>query len=165
MPAIQALLKGCLRHGPAPSYLIHLSGTANISDPGDYPCGVLNPKIWSDVANIVDIQSLPDNTIHRPVDKLLQEFAEQHGDEVKVAIVYPPDIYGEGTGAVKKSSYLVPLFAEESKKLGSAFFIGKGENVRSIVHIRDVAALYLLLVEDALEGGKKAGWGKDVSLK
>ena len=163
MPAVQGLLKGCLRRDPNPSYLIHLSGAATISDSPDHPAGRLNPRTWSDMGDISSIQNLPDETVHRPVDKLLQDFANRHGDAVKISIVCPPEIYGAGTGVGKQTSYMVPMFAEECRKLGYAFYVEAGENVRSVVHIKDVAALYMLLVEDALDGGKRADWGANVS--
>ena len=40
---------------------------------------------------------------------------------------------------------------------------GGGGVVRIVVHIKDVAALYMLPVEDALHGGKRADWGANVS--
>jgi len=160
MPAVEAVLKGCARN-PNVSYMIHLSGTGTIADFMMFPTGDYNSQIWSDTKNIKDIQSLPDYALHRPVDKLLQDFAVEHGDNVKVAIICPPDIYGTGTGTVKKTSWYVPVYVAEILKRGYSFYLGKGENTRGMVHVEDLAELYVLLVEDAVAGGKRADWGKD----
>lgn len=47
--------------------------------------------------------------------------------------------------------------------VGAPFYVGDGQNRRGWVHIADVAALYLALVEAAVRGQDDVGWGRDVS--
>jgi nucleoside-diphosphate-sugar epimerase len=164
MPAIKALLRGSAKNLNQ-TYLIHLSGTGTIADTLSFPTGDLNPRIWSDIQDIKAIQSLPEGAMHRHVDKLLQEFAEQDGERenVNIAIMCPPDIYGTGTGTGYRYSYMVPFFVKTVLERGDSFYLGKGENTRSVVHVEDLARLYGKVVEDAVSGEKKVGWGKDVS--
>lgn len=161
LPAAQAMLKGCARRQNT-SYFIHLSGTGTIADHTYFPTGELNSRVWSDINDIRDIQSLPDDALHRHVDKAIQEFAVVHSETVKTAIVCPPDIYGAGLGVGKKESYMIPLLTKETLDRGYSFFLGKGENIRSVVHIMDVVELFALIVDDAVDGGNKVGWGNDV---
>jgi len=44
----------------------------------------------------------------------------------------------------------------------AAYYLGKGENIRTVVHISDVVQLFELLIKNAIEGGGKAQWGKEV---
>ncbi|KAF2815820.1 NAD(P)-binding protein [Mytilinidion resinicola] len=157
--SIKAIIAGLLRRS-SKSFLIHLSGTGIISDWRDPTyMGRLNPKVWSDVSDIDAITSLPDSALHRNVDKIIQSAAVAHGDILKTAIVCPPDIYGTGRGLVRTRSVYMPVFLEESVKLGATFYAGDGTNTRSWVHIEDLMIIYLKLVEAALTGGGNADWG------
>jgi len=122
----------------------------------------LNPKVWSDVSDIEAINSLPENALHRNVDKIIQAAAAAHGDRLKLAIVCPPDIYGSGGGLGRTQSVYMPEFLNEIKKVGAPFYVGEGTNTRSWVHIEDLMTVYLKLVEAAVSGGGGADWGKTV---
>ena len=163
-PSINAIIAG-LRRRSAPSFLLHLSGTAIVSDFNSPTyLGKLNPKIWSDIEDIDTIASLPDTAIHRNTEKILNATTAEHGDKIKIAIMCPPDIYGRGKGPGKTWSSLVPVFINEVKKLdGRVFYYGEGTNTRSWVHIDDVMTVYLNVIEAAASGGGNAQWGKDVN--
>ncbi|KAJ7772972.1 nucleoside-diphosphate-sugar epimerase [Mycena maculata] len=133
--AMESLLAGLGRR-TTPCFLIHLSGTACISDVYSGKYGVLNPRVWSDVDDITVLAALPDDRIHRHVDKLC--------DNV------PADIYGKGHGPGITQSFMVPLFYDAILRHGSAFYIARGENTRSLVHIEDVMSLYVRVVEEAV---------------
>jgi nucleoside-diphosphate-sugar epimerase len=126
--------------------------------------GKLNPKVWSDIDDIDAITSLPDQALHRNVDKIIQEAAAANGEKLKTAIICPPDIYGPGRGPGKTHSVYVPVFFDEIKKSGTAFYAGEGKNTRSWVHIEDLMTVYLKLVEAAVAGGSGADWGREVRL-
>jgi hypothetical protein len=89
-----------------------------------------------------------------------------HNDKIRIAIVCPPDIYGPGKGLAKTSSALIPMFIAEAKKLeggsGRVFYYGEGTNTRSWVHIDELTALYLKIVEAAAGGGEGAEWNDKV---
>lgn len=124
--------------------------------------GKLNPKIWSDVENLDEITSRPDNELHRVTDKIIQDASAEHGDKLKTAIMCPPDIYGPGRGPGRKQSAYVPLFCKEIEDVGAPFYADDGLNTRSWVHIEDLMTLYLKVVEAAAAGGKGADWGREV---
>ncbi|KAK4892309.1 hypothetical protein LTR27_009143 [Elasticomyces elasticus] len=159
-PSIKALIAGLLRRDE-PSFLIHLSGTGIVADYRDDTYhGTLNPKIWSDVDDIDAITSMPDIAVHRNVDKIIQNAAAEHGDKLKTAIVCPPDIYGPGRGPGGIRSVFFPMFVAEAKKVGATFYANDGSNGRSWVHIDDLMAVYMKVVEAAAKGGDGADWGK-----
>lgn len=158
--SIKALIAGLLRR-PSPSFLIHLGGTGIIADWQESTyIGKLNPKVWSDISDIEAITSLPDNALHRNVDKIIQAAATTHGDKLKLAIICPPDIYGPGRGLGRMQSVYMPEFFQEIKKVGAPFYVGEGTNTRSWVHIEDLMTVYVKLVEAAVSGGENADWGK-----
>ncbi|KAJ7775103.1 nucleoside-diphosphate-sugar epimerase [Mycena metata] len=146
--AMQALLTGLGRR-TSPTFLIHLSGTACLADFQSF--GVLSPRIWSDVDDVEEFAKLPEDRIHRPVDKLVFEAAAAHGAHIHTAIVCPPHVYGRGHGPGITQSYMVPFFYDAIIAHKSAFYIGKGENARSLVHIEDIMSLYVSLVEEAVK--------------
>lgn len=159
--SIKALIAGLLKR-ESPSFLLHLGGTGVVADwrSDDYR-GELNPKVWSDIEDVNSIWSLPDNALHRNVDKIIQKAAEQHGDKLKTAIICPPDIYGPGKGLARSQSVYFPTLYAESVKLGHTFYANSGKNSRSWVHINDLMTVYLRLVEAAAKGGDGKDWGKD----
>ena len=159
--SIKALIAGLLKR-ESPSFLLHLGGTGVVADwrSDDYRGG-LNPKVWSDIEDVNSIWSLPDNALHRNVDKIIQKAAEQHGDKLKTAIICPPDIYGPGKGLARSQSVYFPTLYAESVKLGHTFYANSGKNSRSWVHINDLMTVYLRLVEAAAKGGDGKDWGKD----
>ncbi|CAK5277614.1 unnamed protein product [Mycena citricolor] len=165
--AMEAILTG-LKRRTSTTFLIHLSGTGCISDVYTGNLGTLNPKIWSDIDDITELASLPEDRMHRDVDKLVFEAAKTHGAHIHTAIMCPPDIYGEGRGPGITQSFMVPFFYDAILAHGSAFYIGQGENVRSTVHIDDVTSLYVKVVGEAiksLETGtvQSEYWGDNAS--
>lgn len=43
------------------------------------------------------------------------------------------------------------------------FFLGAGENTKAVVHVEDIATLFILLLEHAIRDGGEAQWGKEAS--
>jgi len=159
-PAVSSLLKG-MSSRSEPGHYIHLSGTGSISDvySGEF-YGIPNPRVWSDIDDIEEIISLPDDRLHRPVDRYVQEEGEK--GKVKTTIICPPDVFGLGTGPGKKQSFLVPLYIGDIVKKDFAFYVGSGMNRRSWVWIHDLVDQYVKVVEDVVDnGGKNMTWGRE----
>ena len=162
IPSLKAHIAGLLKRA-GPSFLIRLAGTGIIADWKDGPYGELNPKVWSDIEDIDTITTLPDDYLHRPIDKIIQAAAADHGEKLKCAIICPPGIYGPGKGLVRTQSLFMPEFCENIIEQGAPFYTQSGSNQRSWVHIDDLMKIYLALVEAAIKGGGTAVWGKEVT--
>lgn len=162
-PSLNAIIAG-LSKRETPGFLLHLSGTGICSDWADETyLGKLNPKVWSDITTLGEISSLPDHALHRNTEKILNATTASRGDKIKIAIMCPPDIYGKGKGLAKTWSAFVPLFIKDLTNLGGrVFYYGEGTNTRSWVHIDDLMAVYLKVVEAAVAGDGGLDWGKDV---
>lgn len=159
-PAVKALLAGVIERAQAskPTFYIHLGGTAIIADYNNL--GELGPKVWSDVDDLDAIWSFPGEAMHRETELLIQEAWTKYGDNLKTAVVCPPNMHGRGTGPGRVDSFFVPSFWSESMKLGATFYVGSGSNIYSRAHVEDVAQMFLKLVEAAVDGGQGAEWGR-----
>lgn len=157
----KAILSG-LRKRTSRSYLIHLTGTGCISDEREQAWeGKYNPHCWHDIAEIDSIYNLPSEALHHVVDRWIMD---ADNDLIKTALICPPDIYGQSTGVGGRQTFLVPNFVEAAIKHKEAFYLGEGANVRAVTHIDDVVDVFLLLLTEAIQGGGKAAWGKEVSV-
>ena len=163
LPSANALVRGSKRHTCGkPAFLIHTSGTGilfwktiNTSTYGD-----LEPKVYDDWDGIDELTSLPDFALHRNVEKIILEAANDGNGLVKTAIVCPPIIYGLGRGPGNKRGKLLYDLAHLTLRSGEGVRVGKGENRQTHIHVHDLSDLYVLLVEQAAMGGGNATWGK-----
>jgi hypothetical protein len=186
---VGSLLAGMKNRGKN-NFFIHLGG--NITMPGIKMCegeegefphpvgeselggtketefGKLDHKVWSDMKDIAAIRELPKTQKHRAVDDMIFNARKRYSEYIHTAIVCPPDVYGAGHGAREhKDTRMIPLYCDEVSRQKSAIYVGRGENMRSMVHIKDMCKLYTLLVEEAarsLETGKIRDecWGDNV---
>lgn len=127
--------------------------------------GELHPKVWSDIADIDALWSVPEATLHRNTELLIQkawEDAADAGQRLRTAVVCPPIIHGRGTGPGRVDSVYYQSLYRESAQLGQTFYHGSGSNVYSRVHVEDIAQVFLKLIEAAARGGEGADWGREV---
>lgn len=117
-------------------------------------------KIWDDLNDIDEIvRQIPEEAPHRKVDMMI---LAAHSDTIKIAIVCPPCIYGQGRGPGNQRSMQLPDLVSSFLKRGEAFHVGNGRASWSNVHVHDLSSLYLLLAEAAsISGGGKATWGPE----
>ena len=151
--SLNAIISGLLSRS-TPGYLLHLSGTGIVSDwANEEYLGKCNPKIWSDISSLAEIQDLPYNALHRNTELILHETVRLYDDRINIAIMCPPDIYGKGKGLAKTHSAFVPMYVKEIERLGGeVFYYGEGTNTRSWVHIDDLMRVYLKVIEAAASG-------------
>lgn len=105
---------------------------------------------------------MPEWSLHRGVERIIQQAAVEHGDKLKCAIICSSGVYGQGRGLVRTHSLFMPDFFSEITKLGAAFYTQSGGNSRGWVHLDDLMQIYLKLIEAAAQGGGKASWGLEV---
>ena len=83
---------------------------------------------------------------------------------IRSIVIVPPMVYGEGLG-LKKDSIQVPALLKIANQKGVGFYIEKGENIWSTVHIEDLAQLYLNTLEKAKPGALFYAENGETSLK
>lgn len=138
-----------------PGYWIHLCGTSILTwydqkheREGEPP---LPEQTYRDIDDIERLVTLPEYAHHRNVDILVQETIS---DAVKIAILCPPTIYGDGSGLVNTRSIQVPDLAKTALKEGYGLVVGKGETEWDNVHIDDLADLFVKLLDATQDPSK-----------
>jgi nucleoside-diphosphate-sugar epimerase len=117
---------------------IHTSGSGIVGDDarGEYE----GKQIYEEETPYV--RELPQIRINEQVRKAGVD------QGIRSIVIVPAMIYGTALGLPRESVQL-PLLIRKSRELGAGVFIGKGANRWSNVHIKDLAQLYLLALEEA----------------
>lgn len=155
-----ALIAGLQRSGRK-TYLIHTSGTGILTweDFGANTYGGKRETVYDDWEGIGKVTSLPDEAVHRNVDKIILGANSISSGNVNTAIICPPSIYGPGRGPDNQRSVQVYDMAKNALARGKGFVVGDGENKWTEIHVQDLSNIYLALVTAALTpGGGKATW-------
>lgn len=138
--SVEAMLDALAGSGKA---FIHTSGSSVVGDDarGEWK----SDKVY---AEDTPVTVVPEKAARASLDKLIRD-AAQRG--VRSVILCNTMIYGTGLGASANSVQIPPLVAQ-AQKSGIARYVGKGVNVWSNVHIKDVVELYLLALKNAPAG-------------
>ncbi|KAG8627231.1 hypothetical protein KVT40_004714 [Elsinoe batatas] len=120
-------------------------------------------EVYDDGEGVGSVTSLPDQALHRGVDKLVLAAGDEagQGGKVRTAVVCPPCIYGRGRGAGNTRSMQVPELARVTVERGEGVRVGKGRARWTGLHVADLADLFVRLVEEAVKGGGEATWGRE----
>ncbi|CAG8959264.1 hypothetical protein HYFRA_00012622 [Hymenoscyphus fraxineus] len=141
------------------SFLLHLTGTGCLSDERTNPWdGKLNPWTWNDIEHIQKIYDLPEEALHHKIDRQIMDASNEF---CKTACICPSDVYGQASGVANRGTFMVPLYVSTAMIRQETFFLGAGENTKDVVHVEDIATLFILLLEHAIRGGGEAQWGKE----
>ena len=158
-----AIVAGLQRSGRK-TYLIHTSGTGVLSweDLGANTYGSKRETVYDDWEGIGKVTSIPDEALHRNVDKIILAANQVSAGAIQTAIICPPCIYGPGRGPDNKRSLQVYDMAKAALTRGKGFVVGEGTNVWTQVHVQDLSEVYLALVTAALSAdGGKATWNDE----
>lgn len=122
---------------------LHTSGTSLVGD--DAKGQFASAKVFDEAT-----------PINPSVDKISRVELDQYIKNattlgVKPIILCNSLIYGYGYG-VNPDSVQLPMLVKQAKKTGIVRHVGRGLNIWSNVHIKDVANLYLLALEKAPAG-------------
>lgn len=128
---------------------VHTSGSSIVSDRAN---GEKSEKIYDE--SIYDRGSYfcpdPLKEGRFAIDKMILQAASAG---IRTAVICPCLIYGPGKG-IKSESQQIPNMVTEALETGQAKCIGRGENIWSIVHVDDLTALYLMVVQSPPAAGK-----------
>jgi nucleoside-diphosphate-sugar epimerase len=122
--------------------LIHTSGS---SIAGDKAAGAQGPgQRYEEIPGEPQLEK----AARVGIDKAVIQAAAK---KIRSVVICPTMVYGTGAG-IKKDSIQVPLLTQAAQQYQTGVYIGKGANVWSNVHIRDLAELYLLALQKAPAG-------------
>lgn len=121
---------------------VHTSGTGVLD--GGAEGSFKNDKVYDD-KNRADIDALPDDAPHRPVDLAIVRAAKDIGDKAKIAIMIPPEIYGYNPKH-DRVTIQFPTIARFALVNGYSGHVGKGLSVESQIHVLDLARGYIILL-------------------
>lgn len=76
----------------------------------------------------------------------------------------PPLIYGKGTGLLNRASVQIPVYVEAALQYGKGVVVGEGKGQVDHVHVRDLAALYEIVVREILNnrGQRLPQWRRGI---
>lgn len=140
-------------------YWLQISGASVLSIPDivNGTFGQKSSKVFSDVDGADEVRHLiQQNAAKRVVDNFILNLVGP-----KMALVFPPIIYGQGRGPIKQRSVQIPELARIAIQSGKTVQVGKGESAWSNVHISDVSDIFVKLIEKAVEGADGPLWNRD----
>ncbi|KAK1635983.1 hypothetical protein BDP81DRAFT_32017 [Colletotrichum phormii] len=158
-PSAKAIAKGLAEgHTPEkPGFWLHISGTGILQwydmrnkRYGEAP---LPDQDYHDIRDIDRLLSLPDDAIHRDIDKIV---LGSNSSSVRTAILGPPTIYGRGRGPTNQRSIQVPSLAQATLEKGFAPIVAPGKAEWDNVHVHDLSRLFVTLVEATQDTSKNA---------
>ena len=155
VPSAKSIISGLNERIQAtgkPVIYIHTSGTGILIEDVRGEKG--SNTVYNDL-NPDQINGLADTQIHRNVDLLVSNAAKAN-PQLKAVIVFPPLIYGIGTGLFNRTSIQLPMLVRAALKRGKAETIGAGESTWDNVHIDDLVDGYIILLDQLL-----AAYGPD----
>lgn len=148
VPSVE-ILADALIAKQSETILIHTSGTSVIGDAVTEKNSA-STKVYSDIYDIDEINSLPLEQPHRPVDKIVLEIEEKN-PKTKVAIVCPSNIVGISNGYDNIISIQIPFLIRNSIKNKKAWSVYSGDYIWSHIHIKDLGQIYALILNGFLE--------------
>ncbi len=121
---------------------IHTSGA---SVAADLAYGDPTDKIYRDD---MPFQPIPERRARAELDRRILRGVEWN---IRTAVICPSMVYGTGTG-LHADSVQLPLMIKQARTTGIPRYVGRGLNVWSHVHIRDLQDLYLRAVRQRPQG-------------
>ncbi|KAL4876735.1 NAD(P)-binding protein [Aspergillus karnatakaensis] len=158
--SVQAIAKGLERRNKSsPAHWIQVSGASVLStaDIVQSRYGEGSADVFSDVDGVEVVREIiRQNAKTRVVDDFILRISGP-----KIALVFPPIIYGRGRGPVNQRSVQIPELARLAIETGGAIQVGKGESTWSNSYITDVSDIFVKLVEKAVAGDTEGLWNQD----
>jgi hypothetical protein len=156
--AAKAIAKG-LASGHSkerPGFWLHTGGAGILcweTMRDDNKLGESSEREYNDWTAVQDLTGLPQDAFHKNVDDLVLSAGS---DSVKTAILCPPTIYGRGRGPLNTRSRQAYELAHLILTGQYIPIIGQGKARWNNVHVSDLAQLFVLLTEAAVENNTDA---------
>ena len=140
LESVEAVLDGVQQRADKglPTIYIHTSGAGVLLE-GTPGKGVTR-KVYHDNVQ-AEVDSVPDDAPHRPIDLRILAAQKRLRGKAKIAIVFPPLIYGFNPRH-GRLSIQIPALTRYALKHGFAGHVGDGDPVWGTIHVLDLARAY-----------------------
>lgn len=142
-PSIDALLQGLASQNKHTFYI----GTSGAALTWGQPTGHFAERVWDDIQDLDAIRSQPDSATHAVTDRIVRS---ANTELLHTAIVSPPYVTGLSSSKTHPAPLTFPDIFHVIKTLGAGVTVAEGTNRTTFVHVRELAKLYVSLVENAL---------------
>lgn len=135
-----------------PGFWLHTSGTGILcweTMRDDNKLGEWSEREYNDWTAVHDLTGLPEDAFHKNVDDVV---LTSGSNAVKTAILCPPTIYGRGRGPSHTRSRQAYELAHLILNGEYIPIIGQGKARWNSIHVADLANLFVLLTEAAVNG-------------
>ncbi|KAJ5972970.1 NAD-dependent epimerase/dehydratase [Penicillium vulpinum] len=159
LESVKAIASGLA--GRQDAYYIQVTGVSILSGPevDKNSYGEPSDQIFDDLDNVGDLRDIiRAYKDRRVVDNYILDL---EADGPKTAIIFPPIIFGTGRGPVNQRSIQVPSLARAALLQHAGLYLGKGLSRWGIVHVSDLADLYVKLVEHAVNATPGPLWNEN----
>lgn len=121
---------------------IHTSGSGIV---GDLAAGEPSNRVFDEDTRFEPSPIMAGRAV---IDQTILDAA---AERVRTVVLRPSLIYGASLG-VRRESFQVPVLIEQARKSGIPRHVGRGFNIWSHVHLRDLVELYRLALDGAPAG-------------
>lgn len=121
--------------------------------------GEPSDQIFDDLRNVERLrQIIRAYKDRRVVDNFILDLGPK---SFKTAIIFPPIIFGAGRGPVNQRSIQVPQLSQAALKQNAGLYLNKGLSKWGIIHVSDLAKLFVKLTEHAVNATQVPIWNEN----
>ena len=142
-------------------YYIQVTGASVLSGPevDNNSYGEPSDQVFDDLDNVADLRSIiRAYKSRRVVDNYILDLGSSGP---KTAIVFPPIIFGAGNGPVNQRSIQIPSLSRAALQQHAGLYLNKGLSRWGVIHISDLAKLFVKLVEHAVNATEAPIWNEN----
>ncbi|KAJ5471608.1 hypothetical protein N7530_008965 [Penicillium desertorum] len=157
--SVKAIANGLA--GRQNAHYIQVTGASVLAGPevDNNSYGEPSDQIIDDLDNAADLRDIiRAYKDRRVVDNYILDLGSSGP---KTAIIFPPIIFGIGKGPVKQRSVQVPSLARATLLQRVSLYLGRGLSRWGIVHVSELADLFVKLVENAVNATPSPIWNEN----
>jgi hypothetical protein len=143
------------------AYYIQVTGVSVLSGPevDKNLYGEPSDQVYDDLDNATDLREIIRTyKDRRVVDNYILDLGSSGP---KTAILFPLIIYGAGKGPVNQRSIQIPMLARASLIQHVGLYLGRGLSRWGIIHVSDLASIFVKLVEHAVNATTAPIWNEN----
>lgn len=138
-----------------------MTGASVLSGPevDDNLYGEPSDHMFDDLDNVADLRNIiRAYKSRRVVDNYILDLGSSGP---KTAIVFPPIIFGTGKGPVNQRSIQIPSLCRAALQQRAGIYLNKGLSRWGVIHISDLAKLFVKLAEHAVNATQVPIWNEN----